>query len=139
MNGNTGIGGIRMVGTKGKVEKGKGTSIEPNETQQERSLKIFSQSDEAIQVADEMLRGFELKLENEETRPQVTGPTGVVLGTVANKLLDSTVETDPDKRAQSREVGLTSLAEVGVAALKTLFSGERRRRAAGKEILKKRK
>ena len=125
---------IKEVGTE---KRGGDTSIETKETQKERSLKIFSQSDEAIQVADEMLRGFELKLENEETRPQVTGPTGVVLGTVANKLLDSAVETDPDKRAQSREVGLTSLAEVGIATLKTLFSGERRRRARNQGIIKK--
>lgn len=127
---------IKNVGKEGEE---KGTSIETNEKQQERTLKIFSQSDEAIQVANDMLRGFELKLEDEETRPGVTGPTGVVLGTAANKLLDSAAESDPDKRAQSREVGLTSLAEVGVGMLKTLFAGERRRRAAGKDILKKKK
>lgn len=122
---------IKNVGKNVEEE----ASIETNDTQKERSLKIFSQSEEAIQVADEMLRGFELKLEDEEARPQVTGPTGVVLGTAANKLLDSAAETDPDKRAQSREVGLTSLAEVGVGMLKTLFAGERRRRASGKNIV----
>ena len=127
---------IKEVGTE---EKGKDASIETKETQKERSLKIFSQSDEAVQVADEMLRGFEIKLENEETRPELTGPTGVVLGTAANKLLDSAAETDPDKRAQSREVGLTSLAEVGIGVLKTLFAGERRRRSEGKELVKKRR
>ena len=130
---------VEEINNVGKGGEEKGTSIVTNENQQERTLKIFSQSDEAIQVANDMLRGFELKLENEETRPRVTGPTGVVLGTAANKLLDSAAETDPDKRAQSREVGLTSLAEVGVGMLKTLFAGERRRRAAGKDILKKKK
>lgn len=130
---------IKDVGTVGKGKEEKGTSIETNEKQQERTLKIFSQSDEAIQVADEMLRGFELKLENEEARPGVTGPTGVVLGIAANKLLDSAAESDPDKKAHDRETGLTSLAEVGVGMLKTLFAGERRRRAVGKEILKKKK
>lgn len=126
---------IKNVGkVEGKVEEKEIATEE--ESRKERSLKIFSQSEEAIQVADDMLRGFELKLEDEETRPQVTGPTGVVLGTAANKLLDSAAETDPDKRAQSREVGLTSLAEVGVGMLKTLFAGERRRRASGKIIVK---
>ena len=126
---------IKEVGTEKKAEY---TSIETNETQKERSLKIFSQSEEAVQVADEMLRGFELKLENEEARPTITGPTGATLGTIVNKGLDSLAETDPDKKAHSREVSLTSAAEVGVAMLKTLFAGERRRRTEGKELVRKR-
>lgn len=127
---------IKNVGKNTEEE----TAIETEaEARKKESLKIFSQSDEAIAVADKMLRGFEMKLEDEEARPQVTGPTGVVLGTAANKLLDSDAEEDPDKKAQYREVGLTSLAEVGVGMLKTLFAGERRRRAAGKEIIKHRR
>lgn len=126
---------IKNVGKE--EEKVEENNVEKtSDAQKERSLKIFSQSEEAIAVADEMLRGFEIKLEDEETRPYVTGPTGVVLGTAANKLLDSAAETNPDKRAQDREVGLTSLAEVGVGMLKTLFAGERRRRAKGKNIVK---
>ena len=128
---------IKNVGKESELEEER--TLEPKETQKERSLKIFSQSDQAIQVADEMLRGFELKLEDEEARPQVTGPTGVVLGTATNMLLDSATEENPDIKARKREVGLTSLAEVAVASLKTLFAGERKRRAAGKELIKRRK
>lgn len=135
MNGNSGIGGIRNMGKEMEVKEEK----TEEEKQKEQSLAIFKQSEEAIVAADRMLRGFEIKLEDEETRSTVTGPTGVVLGTAANKLLDSAAETNPDKRAHDREVGLTSLAEVGVGALKTLFAGERRRRAAGKEILRRKK
>lgn len=109
------------------------------ERHKEESLAIFKQSDEAIEAADKMLRGFELKLEDEKTRPGLTGPTGATLGTIINRGLDSAAETDPDKKAHYREVSLTSIAEVGVATLKTLFAGERRRRAEGKELLKKRK
>ena len=132
---------IRDVGSteKIKAEERKEEDMSEVERQKENTLAIFKQSDEAIVAADKMLRGFELKLEDEETRSSVTGPTGVVLGTAANKLLDSAAESDPDKKAQDRETGLTSLAEVGVGMLKTLFAGERRRRAAGKNILKNRK
>ena len=111
--------------------------ISTEEKRKEKSLAIFSQSEEAIAVADEMLRGFEIKLEDEETRPGLTGPTGVSLGTIANYLLDSAVETDPDIKAHKREVGLTSISEVGVGFLKTYFAGDRRRRAKGKNIVKK--
>lgn len=135
MNGNSGIGGIRNMGKEMEVKEEK----TEEEKQKEQSLAIFKQSEEAIVAADRMLRGFELKLEDEESRPQITGPTGVVLGTAANMLLDSSVEESPDIKAQKRELGLTSLAEVGVGVLKTMFAGERRRRAEGKLLIKKRK
>ena len=125
---------LRNVGTEGKVEE---KELTEEEKQKERTLAIFSQSDEAIQVADKMLRGFEMKLENEKTRPGLTGPTGATLGTIINKGLDSLAENDPDKKAHFREVSLTSAAEVGVATLKTLFAGERKRRGEGKKLLKK--
>ena len=125
---------IKDVGTKVKTEVKEPTLEEKKKIY---TLAIFKQSDEAIQVADKMLRGFEIKLENEETRAQITGPTGVVLGTSVNMLLDSAVEENPDTKAHKREVGLTSLAEVGVGMLKTLFAGNRKRIAEGKMILKK--
>lgn len=127
---------IRNVGKEVEVEEIVKEKTE-QEKQKERSLAIFSQSDEAIVMADKMLRGFEIKLENEETRVTVTGPTGATLGTIINKGLDSLAENDPDKKAHFREVSLTSAAEVGVATLKTLFAGERRRRTEGKELIRK--
>ena len=138
---NSGIGGIRMVGNEEKAEpKAEGKVVKEKteqEKQRENSLAIFSQSEEAIQAADKMLRGFEIKLADDKTRPELTGPTGVVLGTAANRLFDSAVEDDPDKRAHYREVGLTSLAEVGVGFMKTLFAGNRRRVTEGKQTLRK--
>lgn len=129
---------IRNVGKESEVEEVKEVKEKTEqEKQKERSLAIFSQSDEAIIEADIMLRGFEIKLSDEKTRPELTGPTGVVLGTSVNRLFDSAVEEDPDKKAHYREVGLTSLAEVGVGMLKTLFAGERKRRGEGKRLLKK--
>ena len=132
---------IRNVGSveEAKEEKAKEEKdMLESEKRKEESLAIFKQSDEAIVAADRMLRGFELKLEDEETRSTVTGPTGATLGTIINKGLDSLAENDPDKKAHFREVSLTSAAEVGVATLKTLFAGERRRRTEGKEIVRKR-
>ena len=123
---------IKNVGKEGKVEEAELTEAE---NQRKNSLAIFSQSDEAIEVADKMLRGFEIKLENDKTRPELTGPTGVVLGTAANRLFDSAAESDPDKRARYREIGLTSLAEVGVGFMKTLFAGNRRRISEEKKIV----
>lgn len=108
---------------------------EKKDAMKEQSLAIFKQSDEAIEVADKMLRGFEMKLEDEETRPTVTGPTGVTLGAGVNYLLDSAVESDPDRKAHKREVGATTLVEIGIGAFKTLIAGERRRRSDGKKIL----
>lgn len=129
---------LRNVGKEIEVEEKEVIKEKTEqEKQRENSLAIFSQSDEAIAVADKMLRGFEIKLSDEKTRPGLTGPTGVVLGTSVNRLFDSAVEDDPDKKAHYREVGLTSLAEVGVGMLKTLFAGERKRRAVGKRILRK--
>lgn len=136
MNGNTGVGGIRMVGKEMEEKK---EIMSEAEKQKEQSLAIFRQSEEAIVAADRMLRGFELKLEDEESRPQITGPTGVVLGTAANMLLDSSIEENLDAKAQKRELGLTSLAEVGVGVLKTMFAGEHRRRAEGKNIVRRKK
>ncbi|MCK4329894.1 hypothetical protein KAX02_08630 [candidate division WOR-3 bacterium] len=108
---------------------------EKKDAMKEQSLAIFKQSDEAIEVADKMLRGFEMKLEDEETRPTVTGPTGVTLGAGVNYLLDSAVDSDPDRKAHKREVGATTLVEIGIGAFKTLIAGERRRRSDGKKIL----
>ena len=110
---------------------------EKKDPKEEQSIAIFKQSEEAIAVADKMLRGFEVKLEDEEARPQVTGPTGVTLGAGINYLLDSEVERDPDQKAHKREVGATTLVEIGIGAFKTLIAGERRRRGEGKIILKK--
>lgn len=131
---------IRDVGIVEKSkeeEKIEEKEMSEAETYKERSLAIFSQSDEAIAVADKMLRGFDIKLADENTRPELTGPTGVVIGASINRLLDSAVENDPDKRAQHREIGLTSLAEITVAGMKTLFAGNRKRVAEGKKILSK--
>ena len=120
--------GIKDVGKESELE-------EKKDAMKEQSLAIFKQSDEAIEVADKMLRGFEMKLEDEETRPTVTGPTGVTLGAGVNYLLDSAVESDPDRKAHKREVGATTLVEIGIGAFKTLIAGERRRRSDGKKIL----
>ena len=128
---------IKDAGVRKESEVEEERTLENKETQKERSLKIFSQSEEAVQVADDMLRGFEIKLEDEETRPQVTGPTGVVLGTAANMLLDSAAENNPEIKAHKREVGLTSLAEIAVAGMKTLFAGNRKRISEGKKIVKR--
>ena len=119
---------IKNVGKEPELE-------EKKDAMKEQSLAIFKQSDEAIEVADKMLRGFEMKLEDEETRPTVTGPTGVTLGAGVNYLLDSAVESDPDRKAHKREVGATTLVEIGIGAFKTLIAGERRRRSDGKKIL----
>lgn len=127
---------IKNVGKERKVEE---KEMSEAEKQRKNSLAIFSQSDEAIEVADKMLRGFEIKLDSDKTRPELTGPTGVVLGTAANRLFDSAAENDPDKKAHYREVGLTSLAEVGVGFMKTLFAGNRRRISEGKELVKHRR
>lgn len=128
---------IRNVGKESEVEEEKGKEKTEQEKQREKSLAIFSQSDEAIAVADKMLQGFDIKLADENTRPGLTGPTGVVIGASVNRLLDSAVEEDPEKKAQYIEIGLTSLAEIGVAGMKTLFAGNRKRVAAGKRLLKK--
>lgn len=131
---------IRNVGKEEpEVEEKKVEEKTEQEKQREKSLAIFSQSDEAIAVADKMLRGFDIKLADEDTRPGLTGPTGVVIGASVNRLLDSAVETDPDKKAQYREIGLTSLAEITVAGMKTLFAGNRKRIAEGKNIVKPRR
>lgn len=130
---------IKNVGKESESEKKVVEGKTEQEKQRENSLAIFSQSDEAIEVADKMLRGFDIKLADEKTRPELTGPTGVVIGASINRLLDSAVEEDPDKRAQHREIGLTSLAEITVAGMKTLFAGNRKRVAEGKKILKARK
>ena len=117
------------------MEEIKDVEEEKKDAMKEQSLAIFKQSDEAIEVADKMLRGFEMKLEDEETRPTVTGPTGVTLGAGVNYLLDSAVDSDPDRKAHKREVGATTLVEIGIGAFKTLIAGERRRRSDGKKIL----
>lgn len=103
----------------------------------EQSIAIFKQSEEAIVMADKMLQGFEVKLEDEEARLAVTGPTGVTLGAGVNYLLDSAIESDPDRKAHKREVGATTLVEIGIGAFKTLVAGERRRRTKGKRIVRK--
>lgn len=131
---NSGIE-IKDVGKETEVE---GKEVEDKkDPREEQSIAIFKQSEEAIVMADKMLRGFEVKLEDEEARPTVTGPTGVTLGAGINYLLDSEVERDPDTKAHKREVGATTLVEIGIGAFKTLIAGERRRRTEGKRILKK--
>lgn len=140
MNGNSGLD-IKDVSPESKVEEKKEVVIEKTkeEKQRENSLAIFSQSDEAIEIANKMLEGFEIKLKDEKTRPQLTGPTGATIGTIVNMGLDSLAEDDPDKKAHLREISLTSAAEVGVATLKTLFAGNRRLRSSGKKIIKHRR
>ena len=125
---------IKDVSKESEVE---GKVEEKKDPKEEQSIAIFKQSEEAIAVADKMLRGFEVKLEDEDARPTVTGPTGVTLGAGINYLLDSEVEGDPDRKAHKREVGATTLVEIGIGAFKTLIAGERRRRGEGKRILRK--
>lgn len=131
---------IKNVGKEVEMEEKKEPIVEDKKDKlNEQSVAIFKQSEEAIAIADKMLRGFEVKLEDEESRPSVTGPTGVTLGAGINYLLDSEVEPDVDKKAHKREVGATTLVEIGLGAFKTLIAGERRRRGEGKRLIKSRK
>lgn len=119
--------GIKMVG---KEESKEVVVVEEKKIPQQ--LAVFQQSEEAIVEAGKLLEGFESIYEDEEKRTRATGSAGIVAASGINFLLDSAEAKDEDEKSVLKEKGATTLMELGVAGLKTLIAGERRRKARRK-------
>lgn len=120
---------LRDVGFKKEKEEKK---MEPEEPRID-AIDIRRESEVAIREAGTLLENFEALYEEPEMRARATGTAGVVDASALNYLLDAKEETNPEKKSELTEKGITTGLEILVGAAKTLIAGERRRQARRKK------
>lgn len=97
------------------------------------AISLREQQEIEIAKAGELMSMIEALYEDPEKRSQVTGISGASVGTSVNYLLDANEESDPEKRSDLTERGITSGLEILASAAKTIIVGKRRREARKKK------
>lgn len=100
---------------------------EEEEKEEETGIAVLETSEQALQVARQVIDQFDKLFADSDKRKKVTTGTGLAAGYVANIFADAMHEEDEDKKAEMLEVGAVSILEMTSGLVAAMLAGSRRR------------